>query len=198
MWDDLGAGHTPRSEPLLCGDAALLLADAVGARGEGPPPAGRRSGPHGRIRTLHGATDIYRSRKARMYRGGYGLRWPRSTRRRSRRDLDPDILESRSRRDRLRASRPPKAVATYLSVRSGSWTYDLRPGNHAGPPGEAQTAPGRALTLWPLWGRGPGRRIWRVRGRATFGPPRADQDTSWRSSYLLEPERTLTGRWLRP
>ena len=108
------------------------------------------------------------------------------------------ILESRSRRDRLRASRPPKAVATYLSVRSGSWTYDLRPGNHAGPPGEAQTAPGRALTLWPLWGRGPGRRIWRVRGRATFGPPRADQDTSWRSSYLLEPERTLTGRWLRP
>ena len=43
------------------------------------------------------------------------------------------ILESRSRRDRLRASRPPKAVATYLSVRSGSWTYDLRPGNYGLP-----------------------------------------------------------------
>ena len=36
--------------------------------GEGPPPAGRRSGPHGRIRTPLGATDTYRSRRARMYR----------------------------------------------------------------------------------------------------------------------------------
>ena len=37
--------------------------------GEGPPPAGRRSGPHGRIRTLPGAKDIYRSRSARLCRG---------------------------------------------------------------------------------------------------------------------------------
>ena len=37
--------------------------------GEGPPPAGRRSGPHGRIRTLPGAKDIYRSSSARLYRG---------------------------------------------------------------------------------------------------------------------------------
>ena len=36
---------------------------------EGPPPAGRRSGPHGRIRTLPGAKDIYRSSSARLYRG---------------------------------------------------------------------------------------------------------------------------------
>ena len=37
--------------------------------GEGPPPAGRRSGPHGRIRTLPGASNISKSRSARLYRG---------------------------------------------------------------------------------------------------------------------------------
>ena len=45
---------------------------------EGPPPAGRRSGPHGRIRTLPGATDTYRSWS--------GL----AARTRSRRDLEPN------------------------------------------------------------------------------------------------------------
>ena len=35
-------------------------------------------------------------------------------------------FESRSRRDRVCASRPPKAVATYLSVRPSSSRYELR------------------------------------------------------------------------
>ena len=44
--------------------------------------------------------------------GGYGLRWPRSTRAISARSRLG--LESRSLRDRVCAARPPKAVATYL------------------------------------------------------------------------------------
>ena len=76
---------------------------------------------------------------------------------------------SRSRRDRVRAARPPKAVATYLSVRSGSWRYDLRRESCWAARGGANGARPRAH---PLWGRGPGRRIWWARGRAPFG-------TSW-------------------
>ena len=46
--------------------------------------------------------------------GGYGLRWPRGTHTISARSRLG--TESRSRRDRVCASRPPKAVATYLTV----------------------------------------------------------------------------------
>ena len=54
--------------------------------------------------------------------GGYGLRWPRSTRAISARSRLG--LESRSLRDRVCAARPPKVVTTYLSVHSGSCRYD--------------------------------------------------------------------------
>jgi hypothetical protein len=37
--------------------------------GEGPPPAGRRLCPHGRIRTLPGVNHIYKSRVARLCSG---------------------------------------------------------------------------------------------------------------------------------
>ena len=53
-----------------------------------------------------------------------GLMWPRSTYDISARSRPG--LESRSRGDRVCASRPPKPVATYLSVLIGSCRYDLR------------------------------------------------------------------------
>ena len=52
---------------------------------------------------------------------GYGLRSPRGTYAISARSRPG--LESRSRRDRVCASRPLKAVAAYLTVRSGFWRY---------------------------------------------------------------------------
>ena len=77
---------------------------------------------------------------------GYGLRWPRGTRAISARSR----LESgsRSRRDRVRASRPPKAVAIYLGVRYGSWRYDLRPESCWAARGGANGARPRAHPLW--------------------------------------------------
>jgi len=97
-------------------------------------------------------------------------------------------LESRSRRDRVRAARPPKAVATYLTVRSGSCRYDLSCESCWAARGGANGARPRAH---PLWVRAAGRGNLPPRGRVPFGTPRADQDTSWRYRYLQEPQRTL-------
>ena len=80
-----------------------------------------------------------------------GLRWPRGTYMISARSRAG--LESRSRRDRVCDARPPKAVATYLSVRSGSWRYDLRRESYWAARGGANGARPRAH---PLWGRAPG------------------------------------------
>ena len=113
MWDALGAGHTPCSEPTL----------------NAPPQAGRGPGP-GAVRAPTGGSGHFLALQIPTGAGahacieGYGLRWPRSTYAISARSR-PE-LESRSRRDRAREARPPKAVATYLTVSSGSWRYDLR------------------------------------------------------------------------
>ena len=164
MWKDVGAGHTPRSEPLL------------------HTPLRRRHHPRpGAVRVPTGGSGHFPALKtstgagAHAYIKGYGLMWPRSTYSISARSRPG--LEPRSRRDRVRAARPPKAVATYLNVRSGSWRYDLRRESYWAARGGANGARPRAH---PLWGPGPGRRIWWARGRAPFGTPRADQDASGR------------------
>jgi len=83
----------------------------------------------------------------------YGLMWPRSTYSISARSRPG--LEPRSRRDRVRAARPPKAVATYLGVRTSPCICNLRRESCWDSPGGANGARPRAH---PLWGPGPGRR----------------------------------------
>jgi hypothetical protein len=73
--------------------------------------------------------------------GGYGLRWPRGTYVISARSR-PGLV-SRSRRDRARASRPPKAVATYLTPYAPVLVGICRAKKCPDPPVGARTAPGR-------------------------------------------------------
>ena len=93
----LGRGIRPALNP--------LLNDGLG---ETPLAAGRRSGPHGRMRTIPGANDIYRDRTARSRSCGYGRRWPAGTydicarSRLSHESRDRDLLAQE-------ATRPPRS-----------------------------------------------------------------------------------------
>ena len=89
---------------------------------KGRRAARRRLGPHGRPSTISGAIHIYKSWTARSDRWLRPYRWPRGTHAISARSRLK--TESRSRRDHVCASRPPKAVDHYIGVRPGSCRYD--------------------------------------------------------------------------
>ena len=95
-------------------------------------------------------------------------------------------------RDRIEVTpgvrRPPTAVVSYMSVRTGSFRYRQRLDL-------SQSVRGGANGAWPRtrqkWGWARKSAIWRVRGRAPFALPWDGRDKSRRRDYLKETVHTL-------
>ena len=115
-----------------------------------------------------------------------GIRWPHSTYAISARSRPG--LESRSRRDRVCASRPPKPVSTYLSVRSSPWRYDLRRESYWAARRVPNGARPRTHIFRPSRARTPQRVS--ARSGADCAPGESQHDSRCKS-YLQEPECTL-------
>ena len=189
MWDALGAGHTPRSEPLL--DAALRR----GGRSH-PRPGAVRAPTGGSGHFL--APQIYNRAGAHACVVRCGLRWHRGTYAISARSRPG--LESRSRRDRVRAARPPKAVDSYLTVFSSSFRYDLPRESCWDSRGVANGARPRAHPLWGHVGSGPpgpGRRNCQRAAGSRLRPP-GRPSTIPGANHISKSRCARSNRWRRP